>query len=629
MGSITDDYPHAHVLRRRPGGDLKASQNVHDLEEISRPRSTGSITTYSDSLRGSELLNSSERLTRTITTHRSSQAPPTSTADSEMTELKRSTSFVRTHSSQPALRRPSFEAAVADLAQLPDDDEGGIEATLLKLEGKYQKTPLHSPTPQNFPDSVQSQVRLVPELQEGRSPDVKDAQSFPEEMQTDGVPIMPASLKHSSGSNESGHTATMGEKAIPHDEGPRHMISSVLYTESEESYNSTPLLERGTDQSTVDVTSTFPQSLSYRNQFSSRDSIMDTQSMRRLKHGSSAPTVTTDSFLLDEDDDFLSDLSSEISLDFLDRDAAIDGPSQSQPPAPRENTVLLGDHPPSPPMTMENAMAISSQANQAHEQRKPPTPDPSPVSRLRELQPSQMSNAAQQITTIPSHGFKKSRHLCFVLGYDAELLAQQFTIIEKDALNEIDWRDLVDMRWQHTASNVTNWVEYLRNQDTQGIDLVATRSNIMSKWALSEIVLTQHIEERALTIMKYIHIARQARKLRNYATVLQLTMALTAVDCTRLTETWDLVGAEEKHILRELEELVTPRRNFHNLRQEMEKANAEQGCIPVVGRFNNPLCVVMILADCLTSTLHPRSHLQFSKAGTCRKCAWRRATCKL
>ncbi|MCJ1417514.1 Guanine nucleotide exchange factor lte1 [Xylographa parallela] len=586
IGSVFNRPP-AHVLRRRPGGDLKASQNVHDLEDISRPKSTGSITTYSDSLRGSELLNPSETLTGTMTTQRSSHVPPTSTAESEITEGKRSTSFVRTHSSQPALRRPSFEAAVADLAQLPDDEEGGIEATLLKLEGKYQKTPVQSPIPPNFPDSVKLQDRLAPDLQEEQSSDANSAHASPEATEVSGGLIAPASPKHSSGSNESSHTATMVKNSTLYGKTPRPIISSVLYTESEESYNSTPLLERGTDQSRSDLLSAFPQAISYRDQRASRDSIMDTQSMRRLKHGSSAPTVTTDSFLLDEDDDFLSDLSSELSLDFLDRDEATNQPSLSQ--APKENTVILGDHPPSPPMTMENAMAISSQANQAHEQRRPPTPDPSPVSRLRDLKAPRTPNAAQQIATIPRHGFKKSRHLCFILGYDAELLAQQFTIIEKDALNEIDWRDLVDMRWQHTASNVTNWVEYLRSQDTQGIDLVAARSNIMAKWALSEVILTQHIEERALTIMKYIHIAREARKLRNYATVLQLTMALTAVDCTRLTKTWDLVGAEEKHILKQLEDLVTPRKNFHNLRQEMEKANAEQGCVPVVALYIHDL----------------------------------------
>src|SRR5690606_24995590 len=45
-----------------------------------------------------------------------------------------------THSSRPVMR-PSFEAEARKLAEIPDDteDEGGVEAALLKLEGRYEK----------------------------------------------------------------------------------------------------------------------------------------------------------------------------------------------------------------------------------------------------------------------------------------------------------------------------------------------------------------------------------------------------------------------------------------------------------------------------------------------------------
>lgn len=588
LSTISLEHPTAHVLRRRPGGDLKAIQNVHDLEGLTRPRSTGSITTYSDSLRGSDLLTSGERLTRTTASPPSSQLPLNSTAGSILIETKKPTSYVRTHSSQPAVRRPSFEAAVAEFAQIPDDEEGGIEATLMKLEGRYQKTPVQSPVPQNFPESVKSNSHLVPEEQQRKLSVAKDSKAISQYSEDGSSTVLPA-LKRSSNSNESIHTTTGRGDLSAEIYTTRPMITSVLYTESEESYNSTPLLDRGTDQSRVDLTKSFSQSTNYKSQLGPRDTMTDTQSMRRLKHGSSAPTVTTDSFLLDEDDDFLSDLSSEVSLDFRDGDEVSRQFPQPDTQRSKEDTLLVGGHPPSPPMTMENALSISSQANQAHEQRRPPTPDPSPVSRLRELEHAKASTAAQSIPTIPAQGFKQSRHLCFILGYDSDLLAQQMTIIEKDALNEIDWRDLVDMRWQHSAIPVTNWVDYLQHHDTTGIDLVTARFNVMVKWALSEIILTQHVEERALTIMKYIHVARQARKARNYATALQLTIALTSTDCTRLSKTWELVPTAEKEILKDLEDLVTPRRNFHNLRQEMEKANAEEGCIPVVGEFELPL----------------------------------------
>ena len=47
-----DEIPQQRMLRRRPGGDLRANENVHDLEQITRPRSTGSIATFTESDRG-------------------------------------------------------------------------------------------------------------------------------------------------------------------------------------------------------------------------------------------------------------------------------------------------------------------------------------------------------------------------------------------------------------------------------------------------------------------------------------------------------------------------------------------------------------------------------------------------
>jgi hypothetical protein len=578
------DVPPVHILRRRPGGDLRANQNVHDLEEITRPRSTGSLTTYSDSMRGSELFTS-ERLTRTMTTRLSTQATQTSFAESTATEVLKSPSFVRTHSSQPALRRPSFEAAVAEFAAIPDDEEGGIEATLLKLEGRYQKTPIQSPVPPAMPENIESTERLS---NEHAAPTLQGAERsenyYSHDHDSHDSIVTLSSLPHSEDTQRSTRTPL-----AQHEERNHPVIASTSYAESEESYNSVPLLDRGTDQVKGTLGVPVPQIRSYNGDLAPNDGDYDgnsmTISMRRLKHGSSAPTATTDSFLLDEDDDFLSDLSSELSLDFLDRNGTGEAWPQVAPPQQqKENTVLVGDHPPSPPMTMENALAISSQATQAQEQRKPPTPDPSPVHQHVDPTVSRHQFITPQALKQPSGLFIKSRHMPFILGYDSELLAQQFTIIEKDALSEIDWRDLVDMRWQNTAPSVTNWVEYLRSQDPQGIDIVTARFNLMVKWALSEIVLTQNIEERTLALVKCIHIAQQARKVHNYATMLQLTIALTSTDCTRLTKTWDLVPVAEKKILHDLEELVTPRRNFQNLRQEMEKANSEEGCIPFVGK---------------------------------------------
>ena len=604
----TDTFEHspARMLRRRPGGDLRAHQNVHDLEQMPRPRSAGSITTNTDSVGGSGLLITSEMIGRHASTRKSPQNHRLPQGDPASLGMKKAPSLVRTHSSQPALR-PSFEAAVAEFARIPDDEEGGVEATLLKLEGKYQKSPLESTFPQLSleydNDSSQCQHGAHGEQMESS----ENQTSLHDSVVGGTIPVISYSGPNGVDLGGTKSTAIADEQIDDTGDSRRPMVPSTIYAGSEESYSSNPLPERTVsgrskqdDKSFVSESkASMPQPLfseNYNNAFDhskspmiSMDRIDLASGLRRLKRGSSVPTVTTDSFLLDEDE-YLSDLSSEMSLEMGVRDNEFKYEyGQGSTVQAHPDTIALGinRHPPSPPMTMENALSISSQANRADERRKPPTPDPSPVSQHVQPTPSQTSKGeighAHPAPALPAPNLQASRHMCFILSFDSKIIAQQMTVLERDALNEVDWRDLVDMRWHNTSPSVTNWVQYLQTHDPRGIDLVTARFNLVVKWALSEIVLTQKLEERALTIMKYIHIAQHCRKAHNYATMLQFTIALTSIDCTRLTKTWELVPAPERRIIHELETLVTPRKNFHNLRMEMETANTEEGCIPVVG----------------------------------------------
>jgi sigma54-dependent transcription regulator len=95
--------------------------------------------------------------------------------------------------------------------------------------------------------------------------------------------------------------------------------------------------------------------------------------------------------------------------------------------------------------------------------------------------------------------------------------------------------------------------------------------------------MTKSVDERARTIVKFIHIAAHARQMQNYATMYQITIALLTADIARLRKSWELVNPIELKTFRELEALVQPVRNFHNLRVEMDKVTGETGCIPFVG----------------------------------------------
>ena len=605
------DQPAGRMLRRRPGGDLRANQNVHDMEPIPRPKSTGSIATFTDSMR-----SSGAYLTRVP---KNSQPPPPAPAQNAPVVPERAISLMSSRPSQPDLR-PSFEAAVAEFARIPDDEGGDLEATLAKLEGKFRKSPVGSSgRPSNAGISaLTSAGTKAQHTQQSRSPKPPNKEHEPSP--AEAMPTTPGTATSAEYGGQSRTTDTRN--------GHRDTMARSLYAESEESYNSIPLVERGlshkarqtaqtaSDQSNVTIPRPLFSPSQPNGEFPRNDQAEESSlapedddvgsyaAFRRGRGRSSMPTCTTDSFLLD-DDESLSDFSSELSDDFEGPNEALEDAYGSSarlmhggmlPP----NVGYAQGYLPSPPMTTENAIAITSENNRFQEQRKPPTPQPSPVSRITDpgktRSPGEVDESVLQPFANTVHQFPTRRHIPFILAYDAAILAQQLTIVERDGLNEINWQDLIDMRWQNAPSQTLNWVEYLRYQDPTGIELVSARFNLIVKWALSEIVLTQNVEERALAIIKYIHIAQHARKYHNYATVLQITIALTSVDCARLTRTWDLVPAAEKAMLKEMETLATPIKNFSNLRQDMETANLDEGCIPFVRK-------------CFTFTLLPLLYL--------------------
>ncbi|KAI9674164.1 MAG: Guanine nucleotide exchange factor lte1 [Caeruleum heppii] len=611
--------PPARMLRRRPGGDLRAAQNIADLEPMTRPRSAGSLTTCPGSVRNSVLHPS-------VTDH--PQSPELrrrfSLGAVAETREKDALSLMRTHSSQPNLR-PSFEAEVAKLARLPDyEDDGGVESTLLKLEGRFERRDSDE-SPLDY-SLRQSRVTVDGGTATGS---LIIADDMPYSATSKGHPAPNSAYIIRQSQEVASRLKSSGPAGVT-----RHQNSLVRPSiTSQTSYSSIPVLERGLSHR--------PTKGAVRSRSASTPSSHDTLRLSRVskpvpdstKAVEGAPSTSNtphspanfempsssdlpdtrdshasflldsegppDSFLLDEDED-LSDLSSELSIDATTRTEPSRPNSKSVPPTRQGPTAPAAGlsshpfrHPPSPPVTLEQATSTSETSH--FFRNAPLTPDSSPIENVLYQHPNshqQRPATAGQLPSRPepvSSPVRSGKHLPYVLAHDCETLTQQFTLIEKDALSEIDWKDLVDLRWNHGMGGVWNWVEFLRSEKRSGVDLVIARFNVMVKWALSEIVMTEDVEERARTISKYIQLAACARTYRNYSTMYQFAVAVTSTDCTRLTETWELVPAAEVRVVSELEKLIQPVRNFHNLRVEMETATIDEGCIPFIGIYTHDL----------------------------------------
>ncbi|KAI1006862.1 hypothetical protein K3495_g1349 [Podosphaera aphanis] len=198
-----------------------------------------------------------------------------------------------------------------------------------------------------------------------------------------------------------------------------------------------------------------------------------------------------------------------------------------------------------------------------------------------------------KLNLIPKNHVENLGHLPFILAFDSDTLAQQFTLVEKDVADEIYWKDLVELNWVKNSDGVKSWVEILRSQDPpHGIELVVARFNLVVKWVTSECVLTQNLHERVNCLIKFIHLAANCRKYRNFATSAQITIALTSRVISSMSNTWALVPEVDIQTLKDLNILIASSDEFHNLRSEMEGCGTDQGCIPIIGVYTNDLLVI-------------------------------------
>ncbi|KAJ5773916.1 Guanine-nucleotide dissociation stimulator CDC25 [Penicillium paradoxum] len=567
------------VLRRRRGGNLRQMQTGDASEP---PMRRDSFASWDDSIMD-ETGSSDGDITR----------PP-----SVLIPPNPRYSLIQPRNSRP-LRR-SFESVIAKFAQIPDDDDGGIESTLLKLEGKWDGpsgADRDSVSPQIGESHIHNEKPLV---SKGLATAKPGWDVLSRRRQTDRSAY-----------------STVGGRLAP----PRPYSDSVA--DSEESYNSIPLLERGLTDETMKwqpTSHTFqydsqgaPLTLSSTRgtsePASSHPSIQivhETDSMRRIPPGSSIPAsdphdvgqVTPKRF---------STLSSEMSVDMIDPREAIAARQSTDTRSFSSSTVEISApplaQPPSPPMTIQHPGSFTSYPSPLNTvlfQAQPLTPDTSP--RHKEVanfasRPINIQQVSSDVLFNSENNHQDHNsitsfvpdHVPFILSCESQVLAHQLTLVEMAALSEVDWRDLVEMKWSSACPLVTNWVQFLTDEQRKGIDLVVGRFNLMVKWILSEIVLTRDIHERARTIIKYIHTAAHARRICNYATMLQIAIALSSSDCSRLQGTWQLIPAEDKRLFKDMECLIQPVRNFNDLRVEMETANLQEGCIPFIGLYVHDL----------------------------------------
>jgi GDP/GTP exchange factor required for growth at low temperature len=188
---------------------------------------------------------------------------------------------------------------------------------------------------------------------------------------------------------------------------------------------------------------------------------------------------------------------------------------------------------------------------------------------------------------------KQDSHISFMLSYKSKTIADHLTMIEKDMLQEIDWKELIELKWNKDLTPMNSWLEIIVNDnyfvENRGVNLVIARFNLMVNWIISEILLTKHQRERIVIISRFIHVAQNCYSLQNYSTLMQVILALTSEKVQKLKETWKNLAPGDILMLKNLEELASPFKNFLNMRICINKMKPSKGCIPFVGLYLSDL----------------------------------------
>jgi hypothetical protein len=604
----------ARQLRRKPGGNLKAATKQNDPDgRLQRRHSVGSLSTVSKSVQNSLAYPEERESQRMPKPDDDGKSHRTSGTRRRRTSI----SLIQTHSSQPNLR-PSFEAEVARLKALPDDDDdGGVHATLLKLEGKYEKRSPVSPAPDsmNYPEFDSPQGEDRHKKHHEHVEDIHPEHGLPEDIGSRAENPHTRSIYHVSKSTLRTHRGTLvGE-------------------ETESSFSETPLLERRAMAPQVPGMSAAIRDFRREDDFptveallrhadsinSSAERLAEVRTLNQQTALEGPPAEGQRRHRLHAITSFLLDDAQELSDDAVlaappsrgGEEAAVQGAGAKEPepkvPRTPQRAEVAGEGTEFKQGLPTPAVSPTKSASGRGGPRSPAaaaTHRVSPVSltyasglenltgKAAAAQAASTAQPPQKQATPPRHSLGLPAHLPFILAYSPVLVARQLTLIEIDGLCDLDWRELIELRWNQAPPNVSDWASYLgetADGDGSGVGLVIARFNLMVKWVISTIVLTADQGERVAVVERFARVADECRRVRNFATAYQIAVALLSADVAALKGTWRRVGKREREVVRELEALVQPLRNFHNLRVEMECVPADAGCVPFIGVYTRDL----------------------------------------
>ena len=166
-----------------------------------------------------------------------------------------------------------------------------------------------------------------------------------------------------------------------------------------------------------------------------------------------------------------------------------------------------------------------------------------------------------------------------ILEFDPLELARQLTIKEMNIFCSISPEELLGSEWtKRSGSNAVN------------VRAMSTLSTDLSNLVADTILQYDDAKKRAVIIKHWIKIAHKCLELNNYDSLMAIICSLNSSTIVRLKRTWEAVSVRRKDMLKGLQAIVEPDKNYAVLRRRLN--DHVPPCLPFVGTYLTDLTFV-------------------------------------
>jgi hypothetical protein len=166
-----------------------------------------------------------------------------------------------------------------------------------------------------------------------------------------------------------------------------------------------------------------------------------------------------------------------------------------------------------------------------------------------------------------------------ILEFDPLELARQLTIKEMNIFCSISPEELLGSEWtKRSGSNAVN------------VRAMSTLSTDLSNLVADTILQYDDAKKRAVIIKHWIKIAHKCLELNNYDSLMAIICSLNSSTIVRLKRTWEVVSVRRKDMLKGLQAIVEPDKNYAVLRRRLN--DHVPPCLPFVGTYLTDLTFV-------------------------------------